>query len=72
MYDRNSAFRQYAVGYFARKHGLDRRSAEIILAKALSTRDANRLARASKSEPRGLENNINNVRQQLARSLAVR
>lgn len=72
MYDKNSAFTQYAVGYFARKHDLDRRSAELILAKATSTRAANRLARASKSEPRSVDNSLDFARLRLARALTFR
>lgn len=53
MYDRKSGKRLYTVGYFARKHDLERGSARLILGLSRDTRDANRRARAIKFRSKG-------------------
>ena len=55
MFIRESAVRQYSVGYFARKHGLERDSAKLILSVARDPIEANRLARSIKFAPKDFE-----------------
>ena len=54
MFVRETAVHQYAVGYFSRKHGLERDSAKLILSVARDAREANRLARSVKFKADGL------------------
>lgn len=53
MFIRKTAVHQYSVGYFSRKHRLERDSAKLILSVARDTREANRLARAIEFKPKG-------------------
>jgi hypothetical protein len=48
MFDKRSALHIYALGYFARKHDLERESARLLLGIARGPREANRLARLTK------------------------
>jgi hypothetical protein len=52
MFIRDRALHQYAVGYFARKHHLERDSAKLILSVSRDAREANRLARSIKFKPK--------------------
>lgn len=52
MHKRGATSRKYSVGYFSRKHNLQRESAKLVLAVAEDTREANRLARAIKFRPK--------------------
>lgn len=48
MFHHSDDLRQYKIGYFSRKHKLDRNSAKLILAVSPSSQGANRRARQVK------------------------
>jgi len=54
MFIRETAVQQYSVGYFSRKHRLNRDSAKLILSVARDAGEANRLARSVKFKPKVL------------------
>ncbi|RYE51836.1 MAG: hypothetical protein EOP21_00300 [Hyphomicrobiales bacterium] len=52
MFIRKTDLHQYSIGYFSRKHHLERESARLILSVSRDAREANRLARTIKFKPK--------------------
>lgn len=62
MFNRAIVLHQYAVGYFARKHRLERDSAKLILSVSRDAREANRLARCIKFRPKPINQEPNSLK----------